>query len=66
MTWQPKMLREHLCEQQTHAPDQVTSDTIQNLIDCIDLRHRPLGPDGKHGDLHTPSCGCAGTPEATE
>ena len=21
-------------------------------------RMRPVGPDGKHGDRHTPSCGC--------
>ncbi|QDH93142.1 hypothetical protein QDA02_gp23 [Microbacterium phage Margaery] len=27
------------------------------LIQAID-DHRPLGQDGKHGDLHTPTCGC--------
>ena len=21
-------------------------------------RHRPIGPDGKHGNRHTPTCGC--------
>lgn len=31
--------------------------TIQHLIDDID-RQRPLGPDGKHGDRHAPTCGC--------
>lgn len=31
--------------------------TIQHLIDDID-RQRPLGPDGMHGDRHTPTCGC--------
>ncbi|QDH93329.1 hypothetical protein QC999_gp21 [Microbacterium phage Cressida] len=32
-------------------------DRIQRLIAEID-RNRPLGADGKHGDLHTPTCGC--------
>ncbi len=32
-------------------------DTIQDLINDID-RQRPLGPDGKHGNRHTPTCGC--------
>lgn len=27
------------------------------LIAEID-KHRPLGPDGKHGNLHTATCGC--------
>lgn len=30
---------------------------LQPLIDEID-RHRPLWPDGKHGELHTETCGC--------
>ena len=30
---------------------------LQKLIDEIDV-HRPLGSDGKHGRLHTPTCGC--------
>ncbi|MBD3941961.1 hypothetical protein IF188_09665 [Microbacterium sp. NEAU-LLC] len=32
-------------------------DQIAELVREID-RHRPLGIDGKHGDLHTPTCGC--------
>jgi hypothetical protein len=32
-------------------------DRIQALIDQIDV-HRPLGNDGKHGNLHTATCGC--------
>lgn len=32
-------------------------ERIGRLIAEID-RHRPLGADGKHGDLHTPTCGC--------
>lgn len=53
-----KMLRETLCVAQSvlrYAPDR---DRVQRMIDEID-RQRPLGPDGKHGDRHTPTCGCA-------
>lgn len=35
---------------------------LQRLIDDCD-RQRPLGPDGKHGDMHTPTCGCDDAPE---
>lgn len=55
--WQPKTLREKLCQQQSYAPDDETAQAISRLINILD-RHRPLGPDGKHGDLHTPTCGC--------
>ena len=57
MRWNPKMLRERLCQQQTWAPDDFTRNEIGRLIAVLDL-HRPLGDDGKHGDLHTPTCGC--------
>jgi len=30
---------------------------MQRLCFDIDVQ-RPLGSDGKHGDLHTPTCGC--------
>jgi hypothetical protein len=61
----PKMLRETLCIAQTrignsiYEQDRAAADIarLQRLIDECD-RHRPLGPDGKHGDLHTPTCGC--------
>lgn len=33
-------------------------ECLQALCDQIDV-HRPLGRDGKHGDLHTATCGCA-------
>ena len=36
-------------------------DRLQRLIDACDA-HRPLGPDGKHGDLHTETCGCEDAP----
>lgn len=60
-----KGLRETLCVAQTAVgalplhPDGVRSHTarLQALINECD-RHRPLGPDGTHGDLHTPTCGC--------
>jgi hypothetical protein len=57
------MLRETLCvAQHTINQAQVVSahyhsDKIASLIAEID-KHRPLGPNGKHGDLHTPTCGC--------
>ena len=61
----PKMLRETLCVAQSRIgnswldvgrrPEHVAR--IQRLIDECD-RHRPLGIGGKHGDLHTPTCGC--------
>lgn len=58
-----KMLRETFCVAQTfiglsglpRAYEHVLR--LQRLIDECD-RHRPLGPDGKHGNLHTTSCGC--------
>lgn len=61
----PKMLRETLCVAQTEVGNSPWNedrklehlDRLQRLIDACD-QHRPLGPDGKHGDLHTPTCGC--------
>jgi hypothetical protein len=55
-----KMLREHLCADQakwqSEWPEgiQAAVDVLINMID----RHRPLGTDGKHGNLHTSTCGC--------
>lgn len=60
----PKMIRETLCVAQSLVGQYTGSyrkqehmDRLQLLIDECD-RHRPLGPDGKHGDRHTPTCGC--------
>lgn len=59
----PKMLRETLCVAQSwignvwHPRAGEHLARLQRLIDECD-RHRPLGPDGKHGDLHTDTCGC--------
>lgn len=63
-----KMVREALCVAQAALPshrgdvraEMRASETIQRLIEDID-RQRPLGPDGKHGDRHTPACGCEDT-----
>lgn len=58
-----KMIRETLCVTQArigYAADPRNRehiDRLQRLIDSID-QQRPLGPDGKHGDLHTPNCQC--------
>lgn len=61
-----KMLRETLAAAETYFANWAASyienpethlARIGRLIAEID-RQRPLGPDGKHGDLHTPSCGC--------
>lgn len=62
----PKMLRETLCHAQTLVGinpwlrPEVRADHVarlQRLIDACDV-HRPLGPDGKHGERHTETCGC--------
>ena len=55
--WDPKGLREALCQQQAVAPYGRDRKLMQALIDRLDL-HRPLGSDGKHNNLHTPTCGC--------
>jgi hypothetical protein len=60
----PKMLRETLCAAQSalgRNPYDLRVyehiNRLQRLIDECD-RHRPVGPDGKHNDLHTDTCGC--------
>lgn len=52
-----KMLREVLCSAQWKMETANARKYLQLLIDEID-RHRPLRSDGKHADLHTPTCGC--------
>lgn len=59
-----KMLREHLCLAQwavnhpsSGLPNEHASRSIAAVIAWCDLL-RPTGTDGKHGDLHTPWCGC--------
>jgi len=63
---EPKQLRETLCVAQSQIGNsELNQDlrqrhmwVLQRLIDECD-RHRPLGTDGKHRELHTPTCGCA-------
>lgn len=60
-----KTLRETLCRAQSnvlhrqHDLAAITTDVenLQALINEIDI-WRPLGPNGKHEDRHTPHCGC--------
>lgn len=65
----PKMVREALCVA-AHAVNMHVTEINQHgapevlaaLIRECD-RHRPLGPDEKHGQRHTPTCGCEDMPE---
>lgn len=64
----PKELRETLAAAQmtignfsTTARTQEHIERLQRLINECD-RKRPLGPDGKHGNRHTPECGCEDVP----
>lgn len=60
-----KSLRETLCVAQAYVGNSDLNESLRRrhldvlgrLIGECD-RMRPLGPDGKHGDLHTPLCGC--------
>lgn len=56
-----KMLRELLCRVQTNLtyPNHYNFELLHVLCNEID-KHRPLGTDGKHGNLHTDTCGCEG------
>lgn len=67
----PKTLLETLCvvESALHAlererPGFQAGGTIESHLERIRLvmdeceRKRPTGPGGKHGDRHTPECGC--------
>ena len=63
-----KMVRETFCVAQgavgreKHDRWQEHVNRLQRLCDICD-QHRPLGPDGRHGNLHTPTCGCEDKPE---
>lgn len=61
-----KMIRETLCFAQSvvnrayyiyPAELKIHSDRLQRMIAECD-RQRPLASDGKHGKLHTHTCGC--------
>jgi hypothetical protein len=61
----PKMLRETLCVAQSRIANSPYDERrkeehikrLQRLINECD-RHRPLGINGKHSNLHTDTCGC--------
>jgi hypothetical protein len=53
----PKTIREALCMAQAYLRADNYIRNVQKIIDAIDIL-RPLGPDGKHEDRHTPYCGC--------
>lgn len=58
----PKMLRETLSVAQSSIPPEHHRGTehrarLQRLIDECE-RKRPTGSDAKHGNRHTPECGC--------
>lgn len=63
-----KTLHEDLCRAQTAVGQFYTDDRtwgtvkrLQSLIDQIEV-YRPLGSNGKHGNLHTSYCGCDADP----
>lgn len=58
-----KMMRETLALAQIGCRDYPEPDADAHLARIGELiaeldRHRPLGPDGKHDDRHTATCGC--------
>lgn len=59
--WHPKGLIEHLNQQAVHVPDAYTGHLMAELAAVLRL-HRPVGSNGKHGSLHTPTCGCEDKP----
>ena len=60
-----KSAREALCVAELAMDNWLAEDersrrhqmVVAQLIQIIDLL-RPIGPDGRHGSLHTPFCGC--------
>jgi hypothetical protein len=56
----PKQLHEALCAAEIGliGPHQ---DVLTRLLKAVE-QLRPLGHDGKHGDLHTDECGCLDKP----
>ncbi len=66
----PKMVHEALCAAQgalaEHARRGMDKAMVPRWIDQLSTliaatdQHRPLGTGGKHGDLHTATCGCEG------
>lgn len=69
----PKMLRETLCVAQNVIGNSMPAaarrdehiERLGRLIRECD-RHRPIGPNGKHGNRHTPTCGCDDSPSESQ
>lgn len=66
----PKAIREALCLtwaalvcRYMHLDGADHAARVLNALIQECDRHRPLGPDGKHGDRHTATCGCDDVPE---
>ena len=61
LKYTPKSLREAFSYSQAHLPNTPQGSyfrsVLQDLIDEME-KHRPTGPDGKHNNLHTDTCGC--------
>ena len=63
----PKMVHEAMCMAEWlilyYRPDALHyAKIISDLIKECE-RKRPLGSNGKHGNLHTPECGCEDIPD---
>lgn len=57
-----KSLHEALCLAQLKlGSDSYKVKLLGKLLAEVE-RHRPLGPNGKHGQLHTRTCGCEDKP----
>lgn len=56
-----KMVQEALAAAEPHVEERHLKHLGRLLSQLAE--HRPTGPDGKHGDLHTETCGCDLTPE---
>lgn len=54
----PEAIIETLAGAQLYTPGEEHVDRLGRLIDAYQ-QLRPVGSDGKHGDLHTEHCGCA-------
>lgn len=65
----PKTIREALCVAEGATLQNVDKRNLYGAREVLGAllkecdRHRPLGPDGKHGNRHTVTCGCDDAPE---
>jgi hypothetical protein len=61
LPYTPKALHELFCYSQSYLSNNDQGNyfrlVMQDLIESMEV-HRPLKPNGKHENLHTPTCGC--------